>query len=187
MEKYPFRKRYHDIFDDILEDPWMPRYEEDIFDEFEEQIQRMHRRMNTLYRDILRGNLADRPRVYGWSFRINSHGKPVFQEFGNIPQLKTIQEPSESREPLVDIQETDKNIIVTAEIPGVSKDDVDLELTEDILIINVDSKDRRYYKEIKLPAEVDPDNSEATFNNGVLSITLNRLKPKKKGKKIKVE
>ena len=170
MDKYPFRRRYPDIFD-----------------EFEEQIRRIHRQMNSLYRDTLRGNLVDKPRIYGWSFRIDSTGRPVFQEFGNVPHLNTSRELLDSREPLVDIQETDKQIIVTAEIPGVSKEDIDLEVTADTLIINVENKDRRYYKEVTLPAEVNTDDSEATFNNGVLSVTLNKLKPKKRGKKIKVE
>ncbi|RLF40657.1 MAG: Hsp20/alpha crystallin family protein [Thermoplasmata archaeon] len=186
MERYPFRRRYHDIFDEFIEDPWLSRYGEDIFDEFEEQIRRIHRQMNSLYRDAIRGNLIDRPRVYGWSFRIDSTGRPIFQEFGNIPNVSASKELPEIREPLVDLQETDRQIIITAEIPGVSKEDIDLEITADNLIINVDNKDRKYYKEIPLPAEVDADNSEATFNNGVLSITLSKLKPKKKGRKIKV-
>lgn len=187
MEKHPFRKRYHDLFDEFLEDSWIPRYEEDIFDEFEEQIRRIHRQMNNLYRDTLRGTIVDKPRIYGWSFRIDSTGKPIFQEFGDIPSINKSREPTEYREPLIDIQETDNQIIVTAEIPGVSKEDIDLEITADTLIIDVDSKDRKYYKEVSLPAEVDSDNSEAIFNNGVLSITLKKLRPKKRGRKIKIE
>lgn len=195
-ERYPYwrSRRGHDIFDDFFEDFWPRRSRGfDIFDEFEEQFRRMQQRMNSLYQGTLRGDFGteddNKPRIYGWTYRISSDGKPVFQEFGNIPRtpLSKSEELPESREPLVDVQETDKQITVIAEIPGVSKEDVDLEVTNDTLTIKVDNPERKYYKEVQLPAEVDEDSGDAKFNNGVLSITLNKLKPKKKGKKIKVD
>ena len=196
-ERYNNRKkRDYDIFDDFFEDDWsgsrIGRHF-DIFDEFEEQFRRMQQRMNNLYRGTLKGDFGTLqeggPKVYGWTYKIDSDGKPVFQEFGNVPRtpLSKPEELPGSREPLIDVQESDKQITVIAEIPGVSKEDVDLEVTNDSLIIRVDNPERRYYKEVDLPDEVDQESGDAKFNNGVLSITLNKLKPKKKGKKLKVD
>lgn len=195
-ERYPHwrNRRSYDIFDDFFEDFWPRRSRGfDIFDEFEEQFRRMQQRMNSLYQITLRGDFEieddNKPRIYGWTYKVGSDGKPVFQEFGNIPRtpLSKSEGLPGSREPLVDVQETDKQITVIAEIPGVSKEDVDLEVTNDTLTIKVDNPERKYYKEVQLPVEVDEDTGDAKFNNGVLSITLNKLKPKKKGKKIKVD
>ena len=68
----------------------------------------------------------------------------------------------------------------------MKKEDIDLEVTGDTLIIKVEGKDRKYYKEISLPAEVDPDSAKASYNNGVLDIQLKKVKPKGRGKKIKI-
>ena len=197
-EKYPYwRSRFRrDIFDDFFEDFWPERvrdHEFGIFDEFEEQFRRIQQRMNRLYRGTLRGDFEsdkmNRPQVYGWTYRVSSDGKPVFQEFGNIPKVSSSKPDNlpGSREPLVDVQETDKHITVIAEIPGVSKEDVDLEVTKDSLTIKVDTPERKYYKDVQLPEEIDEDSGDAKFNNGVLSIKLNKLRPKKKGKKLKID
>ncbi|RLF34100.1 MAG: Hsp20/alpha crystallin family protein [Thermoplasmata archaeon] len=198
--RFPYWRtpRDHDFFEDFFDDFWprsSARREFDIFDEFEDQFRRMRQRMSSLYHDTLRGNVISpegggNTRIYGWTFKIDSDGKPVFQEFGNVPRTPLAHSKEElpgSREPLIDVQESDKDITVIAEIPGVSKEDVDLEVNEDYLTIRVDNPERKYYKEVKLPEEVDPDTGNARFNNGVLSVTLKKLKPKKKGKRIKVD
>ena len=198
--RFPYWRtpRDHDFFEDFFDDFWprsSARREFDIFDEFEDQFRRMRQRMSSLYQDTLRGNVippegGGNTRIYGWTFKIDSDGKPVFQEFGNVPRTPLAHSKEElpgSREPLIDVQESDKDITVIAEIPGVSKEDVDLEVNEDYLTIRVDNPERKYYKEVKLPEEVDPDTGNARFNNGVLSVTLKKLKPKKKGKRIKVD
>lgn len=187
--KYPFRRDRDDWFDDIFDDFWSRRWG-DIFDEFDEYFRDMRRRMNRLIRDAMSGKLPEPgeggPYIYGWSFRIGPDGKPVFQEFGNIPHVGTVEIPG-SREPLVDVQETDDEVQITAEVPGVKKEDIDLEVTGNTLIIKVEGKDRKYYKEVELPAEVDPDSAKASYNNGVLDIQLKKVKPKAKGKKIKIK
>ncbi|HEC94453.1 MAG TPA: Hsp20/alpha crystallin family protein [Thermoplasmatales archaeon] len=196
--RWPFgRDRKEDNpFDDWFEDLWPRRWSRDyfdIFDEFEDHFRNMQRRMNRLFRDAMSGRLPSPeeggPYVYGWSFRIGSDGKPVFQEFGNLKGLLpgAPKQLTEGREPLIDLQETDDAVQITAEVPGISKNDINIEVTGDTLTINVDSKERKYYKEVQLPCEVDPDSAEATYNNGVLDITLRKVKPKKRGKKIKIK
>ena len=62
------------------------------------------------------------PFVYGYSMKIGSDGKPEIQEFGNIKKgLKGPPEVKEEREPLVDVVETNGEIRVVVELPGVEK------------------------------------------------------------------
>jgi HSP20 family protein len=63
-------------------------------------------------------------------------------------------------------------VSITVEIPGVEKNDIDLSVVGQTLKIKVDSAERRYFKEVQLPAHVDPGSTKATYNNGVLDITL---------------
>ena len=97
------------------------------------------------------------------------------------------QQLSSKREPLVDVVENDETITVTAELPGVAKDDIELEATENMLTINVDDEDRQYYKEVELPTEVDTDSARATYQNGILDVELHKVERKQKGTKIQLD
>lgn len=90
--------------------------------------------------------------------------------------------------PLVDVEEDDEAIYVTAEMPGLDKDDFRLELFGDRLVLYGEKKvgrERRtrdyYYSEcsygafsrsIVLPCEVDAGRTEARYRNGVLTVRL---------------
>ncbi len=75
------------------------------------------------------------------------------------------------------------------DMPGVDKDKISIRVTEDgkKLIISARDSDRKYYKEVDLPAEVDPNQSKATYRNGVLTVELKKKSSGKKGFEIKVE
>lgn len=131
--------------------------------------------------------MVNKPMVYGFSMKIGPEGRPQIQEFGNIAPSK--KEVTEEREPLVDIINKEKEIDVLAELPGVEKQDIKLNATETSLSISVDTSDRKYRKQLRLPAEVDPKSAKASYKNGVLEVVLTKLKPSKEEKKgeIKVE
>ncbi|MEM2367987.1 MAG: Hsp20/alpha crystallin family protein, partial [Candidatus Bathyarchaeia archaeon] len=95
----------------------------------------------------------------------------------------------EEREPLVDIVETDNEIHVVAELPGVEKEDIKLHGTEDTLTISVDTPQRKYYKELTLPAKVNVKEAKTQYKNGVLEVKLPKIKEEKKpkGEPIKIE
>ena len=198
-DKYPIRKRNTplDPFDTMFDSffPWQHgRQSFGLFDDFDEQFRRVRQNMNALFDQYQRGEIPSPenggPRIYGYSFRVGPDGKPQFEEFGNIKKLpKTNQQQQlpNSREPLVDTQESEDQLIYDIEIPGVIKSEIDLEATNDMLIINVTNPERAYYKEIPLPTEVDPDSANAEFNNGILSINLKKIKPNTKGKKLKIK
>ena len=113
------------------------------------------------------------PFVYGYSMKIGSDGKPEIQEFGNIKKgLKGTPQVKEEREPLVDIVETNEDIHVVAELPGVEKTDIKLHGTEDSLTISVDTPNYKYYKEVALPVKVRVKEAKSSYKNGVLEVII---------------
>lgn len=90
--------------------------------------------------------------------------------------------------PRVDVAETDKEIKVTAELPGMDEKDVNLELSDNVLTISGEKRtekeetEKNYYRSersygffhrsLALPDGVDRDKVEATFKKGVLTVTL---------------
>ena len=137
------------------------------------------------------------PFIYGHSMTIGPDGKPVIREFGNIkpsPPGTPITGPrvpveyKDEREPLVDVISDDGTIRVVAELPGVEKKDIKLRCSDKVLTVSVDTPDRKYYKDIELPSEVDPKISKASYKNGVLEVTLAKVgSGKPPGEPIKVE
>jgi HSP20 family protein len=130
------------------------------------------------------------PYVYGFSITIGPDGKPIIQEFGNVRKIRGKPSIVEEREPLVDVFESENEVSVVAELPGVEKDKIDVKVTEDgkTLIISASNEKRKYYKEIELPARVDPSSAKASYKNGVLEVKLKKIgKGEGKGVKIQVE
>jgi HSP20 family protein len=122
------------------------------------------------------------PFVYGYSVKIGPDGKPEIHEFGNVKPSRLGPQVKEEREPLVDVIETDGEIHIVAELPGVEKNDIKLHGTEDSLTISVDTPQRKYYKEVMLPAKVKVKEAKTQYKNGVLEITLPKIKEEKKPK-----
>jgi len=128
------------------------------------------------------------PFVYGYSMTIGPDGKPVVREFGNVQPGRRGPMIKEEREPLVDVVSTDGEVKVVAELPGVDKKEIKLHALEDTLTISVNTADHKYYKEVKLPTEVEPRDAKTSYKNGVLEITLQKAKKRKpKGSPIKIE
>jgi HSP20 family protein len=127
------------------------------------------------------------PFVYGYSMRIGPDGKPEVREFGNVKPGARYGQPrvniSEEREPLVDVTETNNEVHIIAELPGVEKEDIKMHGTDTSLTIDVDTAERKYHKVVELPAKVDTKETKASYKNGVLEVTL----PKKEDKEPKGE
>ena len=122
-----------------------------------------------------------KPYVYGFSMSVGPDGKPRIQEFGNTgAAVQSGGGIGEEREPLTDVIERGEDITVIAEIPGVEKEDIKLKATKDILKVDVETEKRKYHKQLKLPSEVKPDVSRATYKNGILEVKLTKIKKEKK-------
>jgi HSP20 family protein len=179
----------------------MDRWFSDIDEMFERMFQDMAKGMpkeHVTERKLPDGSTIRQygPYVYGYSMSIGPDGKPSIQEFGNVKPSKRpgafgfeqpALEPMNSREPLVDVINEPQQVRVVAELPGVEKPEIKTSITEDALTIKVDSTPHKYYKEVQLPAGVDPDSSKASYNNGVLEIVLQKTRPKMRGKEIKID
>lgn len=112
--------------------------------------------------------------VYGFNIRTLAGGKPEIRTFGNIK--KTPQGPvvKETREPMVDIFDEGKEILLVAELPGISETAIRTELNEDILTLSAEENGKKYYKEILLPSPVKAETLRKTFKNGILEIRFEK-------------
>ncbi len=123
------------------------------------------------------------PFVYGYSMKIGPDGKPEIQEFGNIKKgFKGAPQVKEEREPLVDIVDTNGEVRVVAELPGVEKGDIKLHGTEDSLTISVDTLQSKFYKEVDLPVKVKVREASSSYKNGVLEVVLPKAQSENKPK-----
>ena len=132
------------------------------------------------------------PFVYGYSMKMGPDGKPEVKEFGNIKPGIGSGRPridiKETREPLADVMTTNGEIKVIVEMPGVDKKDIKLHGTEENLTLSVDTPQRKYYKQVKLPTNVDLKSAKSTYKNGVLEVTLTKKKPETpKGELLDIE
>ena len=109
--------------------------------------------------------------------------------------------PGRREFPAVNIWANEDNVIVTSELPGYEKDEVDISLVGDVLKINgtrnapacgendcFHRQERTYgvfSREFQLPYSIDTAKVDATFRNGVLTISLHRAE-ETKPKKIKI-
>ncbi|MGE5613570.1 MAG: Hsp20/alpha crystallin family protein [Bacillota bacterium] len=106
--------------------------------------------------------------------------------------------------PRVDVYQTENDVVVKAEIPGVSKEDLKLFIDDDSVRISGQTKkekefsdenvyrSERYYgsfsRTIPLPVEVKSENARAEYKDGILSITVPKSEPSKaKGRKIDIQ
>lgn len=129
------------------------------------------------------------PFVYGYSVKIGPDGKPEINEFGNLKQSRSGPLVKEEREPLVDVIDTNGEIRVVAELPGVEKEEIELHGTEDSLTIAVDNAERKYFKQVELPAKVNIRQARSGYKNGVLEVILPKAEDEKrsKGEPINIE
>ncbi|SDK41073.1 MULTISPECIES: Hsp20/alpha crystallin family protein [Natronorubrum] len=72
----------------------------------------------------------------------------------------------------VDIHETDEEIRVVADLPGVEKDNIELECDGKTLTISASSDHREYDERVSLPQRVNEHTASATYNNGVLEVVF---------------
>jgi HSP20 family protein len=121
------------------------------------------------------------PIVYGYSMTVGPDGKPVVREFGNVrrgPRKEWKEAISDTREPLVDVVDGEKEFRVIAELPGAKKEDIGVTVHGKVLEISADTPSRKYRKELELPSPVQLKGSKSSFNNGILELTILKRKGK---------
>ncbi len=131
-----------------------------------------------------------------------SRNTPAFpsliEEFFNEPFVMVAPMNQEAQSLAVDVSETEKEVVVRASVPGYTKDQVSIEVNDDVLTITaekneeVEEKNERYLRRERrmgrltrtfpLPAPVADDKARAELKDGVLTLTLPknpRILPKK--------
>ncbi len=112
--------------------------------------------------------------IQGYKISTNPDGKTKVTGFGNQtskklkPNLKKIEEPK----PLLDIIQTEKEVMVVIELPGVNKKDININGTNKKLSISAKKPNPLFSKKIDLPIKINKNESSAVYKNGVLTITL---------------
>ena len=157
----------------------------DLFRSFDDDFDVMRERMDRLMEAALHGTGND-PLVYGFSMRSGPDGRPVVQEFGNVPRGGAPPDAS-CREPLTDVTEETDKVKVIVELPGVDRQDIDLRSEGRELTISVDTERKKFCKRLDLPCDVKEDSAVAEYRNGVLTVLMEKVEPKPKGKKINIK
>jgi HSP20 family protein len=75
----------------------------------------------------------------------------------------------------LDVYEEDDRLRVVADIPGVAKEDIDLKCDGHVLSLDAVSGAREYHERVRLPAAVDEHSASASYNNGILEVTFDRV------------
>jgi len=105
--------------------------------------------------------------------------------------------------PQVEVLQTNGQLTVKADLPGLTKDDVKVELTDDMLIISGERREEkeekkedfyrsersygRFYRQVALPEGAKSADAAATFRNGVLEITMPAPKTEPRARKLEIK
>lgn len=97
--------------------------------------------------------------------------------------------------PVMDMKETESEIIASIELPGLVRDDIKVSVKDDVLSITGEKKQEKtddkenvhrveriygyFRRSLALPVEVDPEKVKASFKDGVLKVTLPKVESKK--------
>ena len=111
--------------------------------------------------------------IYGFTVKVGLGDQgPRIEPFGNIRRdIKSGRtEVQEVREPMVDVFEEDDHLLVVAELPGIGKEDVRIDVKDDVLIISAERGEKKYRKEVLLPRSVPKEKMQVSCNNGILEI-----------------
>lgn len=156
---------------------------DDVFDAIERMIEDLQKDMEQSFKELENFGAESRPLMYGFTMSIDSNGEPVIKTFGD-KEIKT-----GFREPVYDqfVKTDTGELIATIEMPGISRDDIELNVTEGNLLVTTPNAERKYRVSIDLKVPVDPQNAKATYRNGILSVTMRVKGKSNKGIKVSVE
>lgn len=167
--------------------PWK-RKDKDRFDEFfggidmEEMVRKMFGDFAGFDDLFTTEGKEGQPYVRGFSIRMGPEGEPEIREFGNtgggFNEFEGQGAPeAREQETLIDVMTDDEEVHIIADMPGVSKEDIDINTSKTSVKITAEGESRGYSEKVDLGCEVYTDSAKARYNNGVLEITLKRKEP----------
>ena len=151
-----------------------------IFDDFENQVREIQLYDYCMLRDTRKEQFilpkGIRSSFYGWGSAVDSEGKAHFEEFEKTPNISSeSQYVLGTREPLLEVFETDKIVSITVEILGALKEDIELDTTQNSVMIKVNNEKMNYCKKVELSCSVDVDSAIISYHNGILDIELKKV------------
>lgn len=142
-----------------------------------EKSQTYQKRINIGKRGVVDFRVSSRPIKGSYTAKQPSRLK-ISKPKSKVPPTRTPMPPPtapiEEKEPIVDVFEEEDHIRVMAELPGVKENEINLDIKDNTLTISIDTPERKYYKEVKLPTSVEKDSVESKYRNGVLEIKLRK-------------
>jgi HSP20 family protein len=137
----------------------------DLFDRVDDLLEEVEKEIEQIMSSFRRNRdmLLNRPFVKGFTLDFQN-GRPTFRTFGDLDIRRR------DREPLVEQSVKDDHLVVIAEMPGVSKEDIHIEANEEEMSINAQTEDRVYKTTISLKEPIDPDSCNAKYINGILEV-----------------
>jgi HSP20 family protein len=138
------------------------------------------------------------PFIYGYSMTVGPDGKPKVKEFGNVKsafntgtRADFLTKPliSSEREPLADVTTTDNEVKIAVEMPGVSKENIKINVYDNSLeVTTTGTEERKYHEVIQIPPETDIETATSTYKNGILEVVFKKKEQSKpKGRQINIE
>ncbi|HEY9387581.1 MAG TPA: archaeal heat shock protein Hsp20 [Nitrososphaeraceae archaeon] len=176
----------------MWKDPW--RFSNRIFQEMYSEFAEAEDMLNRIFRTASEtepSDLASFPYYYGYQVTIGPDGRPKVREFGNVrPSSRGLVEKTGIRAPLVDtaMDEKGNTLTITAEMPGVTKEDVKINIADRYVSVSAEKGDKKYHADIPVDVQLDDASAKATYSNGILELKIKLKEPSKpKAKEVKVE
>lgn len=170
-------------------------FRQSLFDEIDREFVEAEEMLNRMFKTAMglgpEELAAGEPYFYRYQISVGPDGKPHIREFGNVkPSAKGLVAPSQAREPLVDaaVNNEENLLTITAELPGVAKQDIKVSVSEGNVTIHAEKGDKKYHTEIPFDLQLDDKSAKAIYANGILELKI-KLKsaPKPKRTDVKVE
>jgi HSP20 family protein len=165
-----------------------------LFEDIDREFADAEEMLNRIFRTARETNpsmIVNSPYYYGYQITVGPNGKPRVREFGNVrPSARGLVEQSGVREPLVDttFDEKENTLTLTAEMPGVTKQDIKIDVAEEYVSIYAEKGDKKYSTDIPVNLPLDDTSAKATYANGILELKIKLKEPRKpKTKEVKVE
>lgn len=146
------------------------KYLRDMLDELEHYFEGFQKEIeDAVKNNIFSGDQSSWPFVAGFSFNMGPEGKPSVQVFGNNP-IRADGFRSPINEQVID--QKNGALRVLLEMPGVEKQDINVEATEESAVITSENGEKKYRAELHLKAPIRPESGKAEYKNGMLEISF---------------
>ena len=156
----------------------------DVLDELDDYFEGLEREIQEVVRRSIDSANLGKPFVAGFSFNLGPEGKPTIQVFGDSP-VRHDGFRSPISEQVVDAKGGVLRIIL--EMPGVEKQDINVDATEDTAVVTAERGEKRYRAEVGLQAPIRAESGKAEYRNGMLEISFSlKDKPNKGFRRVNV-